>query len=86
MRSINVVALASGLGVFAIVIVLGILAVNNPSPFYVALFGFAAAILAPSGFELCRFAFSPGDKEYRFFSRGYRGYIFDMVSMLLAVC
>ncbi len=86
MRLINVVALASGLGVFAIVIVLGILAVNNPSLFYVALIGIAAAILAPSGFELCRFAFSPGDKEYRFFSRGYRGYIFDMGSMLLAVC
>ncbi len=86
MRLINVIALASGLGVFAIVIVLGILTVNNPSLLYIALFGLAAAALAPTGCELCRFAFSSGDKEYRFFSRGYGSYIFDIVSMLLAIC
>ena len=63
-----------------------VLAVNNPFPLYAALFGIAAAILAPIGFELCRFAFSSGDKEYLFFSHGYRGYIFDMMSMLLAIC
>ncbi len=86
MRLINVIALASGLGVFAIVIVLGILTANNSSLLSVALFGLAAAALAPTGCEFCRFAFSSGDKEYRFFSRGYRGYIFDIVSMLLAIC
>jgi hypothetical protein len=86
MALINVIAIVLGLGVFAIVIILGILTVNNPSPLYVVLFGIAAATLAPTGFELCRFALSSGDKEYRFFSRGYRGYIFDIVSMLLAIC
>jgi hypothetical protein len=86
MRLKHVFGFASGLGVFAIVILLVILAVNNPSPSFVALFGIAAVILAPIGFELCRFAFSSPDKEYRFFLQGFRGYIFDMVSMLLAIC
>jgi hypothetical protein len=85
MRLKHVFGFASGLGVFAIVIILVILAVNNPSPLFVALFGIAAAILAPIGVELCRFAFSSADKEYRFFLHGYRGYIFDMVIMLLAI-
>ncbi len=86
MRIIKVITLASGLGVFAIVIILGILTVNNPSVLYIALFGVAAATLAPTGFELCRFAFHSGEKEYSFFSRGYSGYIFDMLRMLLAIC
>ena len=67
MRLIKVIAIVLGLGVFAIVIILGILTVNNPSPLYVALLGISVATLAPTGFELYRFAFSSGDKEYRFF-------------------
>jgi len=75
-----------GLGAFAIVIVLGILTVNNPSPLSATLLGIAVATLGPAGFELCCFALSSGDKGYRFFSRGTRGYVFDLASMLLAIC
>jgi hypothetical protein len=85
-RIINGIALVAGLGVFAIFIVLGILAVNNSSILYIALFGIADAMLASIGFELCRFAFCLETREYRFFSRGHRGYIFDMMIMLLAIC
>ncbi len=80
------IAFVSGLGVFAIFIVLGILAVNNSSTQNIALFSIAVVMLAPIGFELCRFAFRLEDREYRFFSRGYRGYFFDMLIMLLAIC
>jgi len=82
----KIIALVSGLAVFVIIIALGILTINNPSPLYVALFGIAVAIFVPTGFELCRFAIRSGDKEYRFFSRGYRGTILDMAGMLLAIC
>jgi hypothetical protein len=85
MRIIKVTALASGLGVLAIVLVLGILAANNSSLLNIALLGIAAATLAPIGFELCRFAFRSAVQEHRFFSRGFRGYIFDLLSMLLAI-
>jgi hypothetical protein len=85
MRIMKVIGLVSGLGAFVIVIVLGILAVNNPTLVNVALFSMALATLAPLGIELCRFAFHAGTKEYHPFSRGYRGYIFDMLSMLLAI-
>jgi len=86
MRLLSIIALVAGLGAFAVVIVLATLTVNHQAPLYVALFGIAAALLAPTGFEFCRYAFSSGNKEHRFFSRGYRGYIFDMVNMLLAIC
>jgi hypothetical protein len=86
MRLRNITVLVSGLGIFAAGIVLGMVAVNHHSPLYVTLLGITAAILALTGFEFCRYAFSSRDKEYRFFSRGYRGLIFDLVNILLAVC
>ncbi len=85
MRLKHVFRFASGIGVLAIVILLVILAFNTQSPIFVAIIGILAVTLAPIGLELCRYAFSPADKEYRFFSHGYRGYFFDMVIMLLAI-
>jgi hypothetical protein len=85
MKITKIIALASGLGALVIVIVLGMLTVNDPALTYVALLGMAIATLAPIGLELCRFAFQAGAKEYHLFSRGYRGYAFDMLSVLLAI-
>jgi hypothetical protein len=79
------IALACGLVILAIVTVLGILAANRTSLLTIAGLGIAAAILTPSGLELCRFAFRSGIQEYRLFSRGLGGYIFDLLSMLLAI-
>jgi hypothetical protein len=81
----KVIALATGLGILAIVLVLGILTANNASLLHIAQFGVAVATLTPIGFELCHFAFRPGTKEYRFFSRGFKGYFSDLLSMLVAI-
>ncbi len=75
-----------GLWFLGIVTILGILTVNSPSAFSLTLFGLAALVLVPTGFELCRFALGSGDNEHRFFSGGYRTWIFDIVIMLLAIC
>ncbi len=86
MRLANVTAVVPGLWLWGVVIILGILTLNNPSPLLVAIFGLAAIALVPTGFELCRFALSSGDNEHRFFSGGYRTYICDIVIVLLAIC
>ena len=74
----------AGLWAFAYVTILGILIVNTPFPVYVAVFGVIAIILISSGFELFRYAFSSADNKYRFFSRGLRGWLFDLAYMSLA--
>jgi hypothetical protein len=84
MKLINAIAFVFGLGIFALVVLLGILAANSPLPLAIVL-GIAATALAPAGFEFCRFALSPGGKGNCFFSRGYRGYVIDASSMLLAI-
>ncbi len=86
MKPARLAAILPGLWFLGIVVVLGILAFNSPSPLFIALFGLAAVALAPTGFELCRFALSSGDNGHRFFSGGYRTYLFDIVIMLLAIC
>ena len=86
MRRAYAIAIVPGLWLLGVVIMLGILTANNPSAFLVTLFGLATLALVPTGFELCRFALSSGDNEHRFFSGGYRTYIFDIVIMLLAIC
>ncbi len=86
MRRAYAIAIVPGLWLLSVVIMWGILTVNNPSAFSVTLFGFATLALVPTAFELCRFALSSGDNEHRFFSGGYRTYIFDIVIMWLAIC
>ncbi len=86
MRHGYALAIVPGLWLLGVVIMLGILIVNNPSAFSVTLFGLAALALVPTGFELCRYAFSSGDYEHRFFSGGYRSWILYLVIMLLAIC
>jgi hypothetical protein len=82
----NITVFASGLGIFATGIVLGIVAVNSHSPISVALLGSTAAILGLTGFEFCRYTLSSRDNDYWGFLRGYRGVIFDLVNIMLAVC
>jgi hypothetical protein len=86
MRFAGVIAIALGLSIFGLVVLLGVLTVNNPSPFWVALFGLSIAALVPTAFALCRFAAGSGDDERRFFSGGHRTHLFDIVTMLLAIC
>ncbi len=86
MKPANLVAIVPGLWFLGVVVLVGMLALNEPSPLLIALFGLATVALAPTGFELCRFALSSGDNEHRFFSGGYRTYTFDLVIMLLAIC
>ncbi len=86
MRHGYALAMVPGLWLLGVVITLGILTANNPSAFSVTLFGLAALALVPTGFELCRFALSSGNNEHRFFSGGYRSWIFDLIIMLLAIC
>ena len=86
MKPRRLVAIVPGLWFLGIILLLGILALNNQSPLLIALFGLATVALAPTGFEFCRFALSSRDNEHRFFSGGYRTYIFDCVIMLLAIC
>ncbi len=86
MKPRRLVALVPGLWFLGIVVLWGILALNNPSPLLIALFVLATVALAPTGFELCRFALSSGDNEHRFFSGGYRTWISDLMIMLLAIC
>ncbi len=85
MKPRKLVAIVPGLWFLGIVVLLGILALNNLSPLLIALFGLATVALAPTGFELCRFALSSRDNEHRFFSGGYRTWIFDVIIMLLAI-
>ncbi len=86
MRHGYALAMVPGLWLLGVVIMFGILTVNNPSAFLVTSFGLATLALVPTGFELCRFALSSGDNEHRFFSGGYRTWIFDLIIMLLAIC
>ncbi len=86
MRHGYALAMVPGLWLLGVVIILGMLTVNNPSAFLVTSFGLAALALVPTGFELCRFALTSGDKEHRFFSGGYRTWVFDLMIMLLAIC
>ena len=86
MRLANAIAIVPGLWLLGVVIVLGILTTNNPSPFLVTLFGLATVALVPTGSELCRFALSSGDNEHHFFSGGYRACIVDIMIMVLAIC
>ncbi len=86
MKPANLVAIVPGLWFLGVVVLVGILALNNPSPILIALFGLATVALAPTGFELCRFALSSGDNEYRFFSGGYGTWVLDIMIMLLAIC
>jgi hypothetical protein len=86
MRPAYAIAIVPATWLLGIVILLGILALNNPSPSLVAIFSLATGALVPTGFELCRFAVGSGENEHRFFSSGYRTYIFDIVIMLLAIC
>ena len=86
MRLVNLISIAPGLGAFGVVILWGVLALNNPSPLYVMLFGIAVVALAPTGFEFCRSALGSGDDGHRLFSSSYRVYIFDIVILLLAIC
>ena len=85
MRLRKIIALLSGLGAFAAAITLVILIVNNQSPIFIALFCITAAILAAMAFELFHYAFNSSDKGYRFFSRGGRGWIFDLAFMSLGI-
>jgi hypothetical protein len=86
MRAAYAIAIVPAAWLLGVVIVLGTLALNNPSPSLVAIFGLAMCALVPTGFELCRFAVSSEENEHHFFSGGYRTYIFDIVIMLLAIC
>ncbi len=86
MRRGYVLAMVPGLWLLGVVIILGILTVNNPSAFLATSFGLAALAFVPTGFELCRFAVSSADHEHRFFSGGHRTYLFDLIIMLLAIC
>ncbi len=86
MRRGYALGMVPGLWLLGIVTILGILTVTSPSAFSLALFGLAALALVPTGFELCRFALSPADNGHRFFSGGFRTWIFDLTIMLLAIC
>ncbi len=86
MKPANLVVIVPCLWFLGVIVLVGILALNHPSPLLIALFGLATVALAPTGFELCRFALSSGDNEHRFFSGGYRAWIFDLIIMLLAIC
>jgi hypothetical protein len=85
MKIKHIFSLAAGLGAIAFVTILRIMAVNSHFPSSLLLM-VAIVILTLAGFELWHFAFSPGENEYRFFSRGYRGLFFDIMCMLLSVC
>jgi hypothetical protein len=85
MKPRRLVAIVPGLWFLGIIVLLGILALNNPSPLLIALFGLATVAMAPTGFELWRFALSSGEREHHFFSGDYRGYLFDIAIMLLAI-
>ncbi len=86
MKPRRLIAIVPGQWLLGFAVLLGILTLNNPSPILTALFGLALVVLAPTGFELCRFALSSGDNEPRFFSGGYRACIFDIAMLLLAIC
>lgn len=86
MKPANLIVIVPGLWFLGVVVLVGMLALNEPSPLLIALFALAMVALAPTGFALCRFALSSGDNEHRFFSGGYRTWVFDIVTMLLAIC
>ena len=86
MRPAHAIAIVPGLWLLGVVIALGILTLNNPSPLLVAILSIATAALVPTGFELCRLAIGSRKNEHRFFAGGYRTYILDIMIMLLAVC
>jgi hypothetical protein len=86
-RSIRkTVALVGGLLAFGEVVECGILAANTYPLWRVILFGSAAALFIPVGFECCRYAFTSGEKEYRYFSGGYAMFFFDLAILLVALC
>jgi hypothetical protein len=86
MKPAYAIAIVPAAWLLGVVVVLGILTLNNPSPSLVAIFSLATCALVPTGFESCRFALGSEDNKHRFFSGGYRTYIFDIVIMLLAIC
>lgn len=86
MRLVKAIAVVSGLWMLGVIIVLGILTINNLSPLLFALWGLAMIAFVPTGFDLCRIALGSGGNEHRLFSGGYRAYLSDIVIMFVAIC